>query len=114
MHSFRADVMEANRDWVLATSDYGGEFVAALNKGEVYGTQFHPEKSGEAGLDILASFFDGSSPAHLPPQASNGTNLRAKCIETLAVRPNALNRWRSEVGGSEQDVCSMGRGKRWD
>jgi glutamine amidotransferase/cyclase len=43
---------------VLATSDYGGEFVAAVQKGNVCATQFHPEKSGAAGLDILRSFLD--------------------------------------------------------
>eukprot|EP00884_Botryococcus_braunii_P004623 jgi/Botrbrau1/14161/Bobra.182_3s0101.1 len=90
VHSFRADVEDANRDWVLATSDYGGDFVAALNKGEVYGTQFHPEKSGEAGLDILASFFDGASPSHLPSPPSNGRvrGLAKRVIACLDVRAN--------------------------
>jgi hypothetical protein len=39
-----------------ACADYGGEFVAAVQKGAVCATQFHPEKSGAAGLDILNCF----------------------------------------------------------
>jgi len=41
---------------VVATCDYGGAVVAAAERGPVWGTQFHPEKSGEMGLAILANF----------------------------------------------------------
>ena len=37
-------------------TDYGGEVVASVQSGSVYGCQFHPEKSGETGLEILRSF----------------------------------------------------------
>lgn len=47
-----------NAEWVLATSDYGGEFVAAVQRGAVAATQFHPEKSGAAGLDVLRGFLE--------------------------------------------------------
>jgi glutamine amidotransferase len=46
---------EASDD-VVATCDYGGEVVAAAERGPVWGTQFHPEKSGAMGLAILANF----------------------------------------------------------
>ena len=36
----------ANRDWQLATCNHGGEFIAAVKKGNVHAVQFHPEKSG--------------------------------------------------------------------
>jgi len=39
-----------------AWSDYGGRFDCAVEWGNVYGTQFHPEKSGAAGLQILRNF----------------------------------------------------------
>jgi imidazole glycerol-phosphate synthase subunit HisH len=41
---------------VVATCDYGGAVVAAAERGRVWGTQFHPEKSGSVGLAILANF----------------------------------------------------------
>ncbi len=41
---------------VIATTEYGAELTAAAACGNVYGTQFHPEKSGEAGLKILRAF----------------------------------------------------------
>ena len=39
-----------------STCDYGGEVVATAERGRVWGTQFHPEKSGAVGLGILANF----------------------------------------------------------
>ena len=40
---------------VIATSDHGERFVAAVRSGSVAGTQFHPERSGRVGLAILAN-----------------------------------------------------------
>jgi glutamine amidotransferase len=52
VHSFAPEPS----DDVVATCDYGGEVVAAAERGPVWGTQFHPEKSGSVGLAILANF----------------------------------------------------------
>ena len=53
VHSFYgADCDES----VIATSEYGAPLTAAVAKGNVYGMQFHPEKSGEVGLKILKAF----------------------------------------------------------
>ena len=41
---------------VVATCDYGGEVTAAVERGSLWGTQFHPEKSGPVGLAILDNF----------------------------------------------------------
>lgn len=40
------------------TADYGGMFAAAVQRDAIYGTQFHIEKSGEAGLEFLHGFLD--------------------------------------------------------
>ncbi len=53
VHSFYgADCNES----VIATAEYGPELTAAVAKGNVYGVQFHPEKSGSVGLHILRAF----------------------------------------------------------
>lgn len=43
-------------DSLLATTEYGPELTAAVAKGNIYGCQFHPEKSGSVGLNILRGF----------------------------------------------------------
>ena len=47
---------EPDGDAVAAVCDYGGRFAAADEHGNLFGTHFHPEKSGEAGLALLANF----------------------------------------------------------
>ena len=39
VHSYRATPTQENADCILATCDYGGEFIAAVNKGNIYATQ---------------------------------------------------------------------------
>jgi glutamine amidotransferase/cyclase len=52
--------------WAVATGTYGGEtFVGAVAKGNVFATQFHPEKSGVAGLRVIRAFLDGSGAREL-------------------------------------------------
>lgn len=53
VHSFYADNCEES---VIATAEYGAELTAAVQRGNVYGCQFHPEKSGAVGLSILHAF----------------------------------------------------------
>lgn len=48
-------------DSVIATAEYGKELTAAVAKDNVMGCQFHPEKSGEVGLNILRAFCEGAS-----------------------------------------------------
>lgn len=43
---------------LLATTEYGAELTAAVAKDNIYGCQFHPEKSGAIGLNILRGFAD--------------------------------------------------------
>lgn len=53
VHSYYA---ETPAEYVIATTDYGVEMTAAVQKDNVYGCQFHPEKSSEVGLSILKVF----------------------------------------------------------
>ncbi len=53
VHSFYATNCAES---VIATAEYGAELTAAVANGNVYGCQFHPEKSGNVGLNILKSF----------------------------------------------------------
>ena len=43
-------------EFVSSRAEYGAELTASVENGNVYGTQFHPEKSGEVGLKILKAF----------------------------------------------------------
>ena len=54
VHSFAPQMC----DEAIASSVNGVQFAAALNKGNFYGTQFHPEKSGTIGEVILRNFVE--------------------------------------------------------
>jgi imidazole glycerol-phosphate synthase subunit HisH len=51
-HSYRAPLVKAT----VARSEYGGEFSAAVEKDHLFGVQFHPEKSGRTGMQLLKNF----------------------------------------------------------
>lgn len=53
VHSFYATDCD---DSLVATAEYGKELTAAVEKGNIMGCQFHPEKSGAVGLNILRAF----------------------------------------------------------
>lgn len=52
VHSYFAELSAAT----ASSSEYGIEFTAAVSDGNIYGCQFHPEKSGDVGLNILRGF----------------------------------------------------------
>lgn len=52
VHSYFAALSDAT----ASSSEYGIEFTAAVSDGNIYGCQFHPEKSGDVGLNILRGF----------------------------------------------------------
>ena len=55
-HSFCAEVEDARAK--IAYADYGFELTASVQKANIYGTQFHPEKSGKTGLKVLKNFYN--------------------------------------------------------
>lgn len=58
VHSFHAADCQAS---LVASSEYGIEIPGMVQKDNVYGTQFHPEKSGDVGLNILKAFAEVSA-----------------------------------------------------
>ncbi len=55
VHSYYAAECDGS---IIATAEYGGDVTAAVAKDNIFGCQFHPEKSGKAGLDILRAFVE--------------------------------------------------------
>ena len=73
---------------VLATTNYEVEFVSAVQNGLVIATQFHPEKSGAAGIAMLKNFLGSRLEPVIPPEVSSETHLAKRIIACLDVRTN--------------------------
>ena len=90
VHSFCALPSASNINWVHGVTDYGPHrFISAVKLGNVVATQFHPEKSGDTGLRILAHFLhsycDSSVVGSLPaPAALPGSSESALTLSDLA------------------------------
>ncbi len=56
IHSYHFNV--SNSEEVAGTVEYGKNYVAAIKKGNIFATQFHPEKSQVAGLEVMKLFFN--------------------------------------------------------
>jgi len=54
VHSY--ELITKKKDYIVATTDYGNPITAAVSKENIFGTQFHPEKSQKNGLTILENF----------------------------------------------------------
>ncbi len=79
-----------SQGWTVATSRYGDEeFVGAVARGNVLATQFHPEKSGVAGLRVLKAFLDGEKESGVAAgMAEIKEGLTRRVIACLDVRAN--------------------------
>ena len=56
VHSYK--VVPGNEDIVVGMTEYGGQFCSAFQKGNVYGVQFHPEKSHRYGMELMKRFVE--------------------------------------------------------
>ena len=94
VHSYAAPYEEGLLEqdgWNVATAQYGNErFVGAISKKKVLATQFHPEKSGVAGLRVLKAFLHGRQWESWPENRSGGIaqGLTRRIIACLDVRTN--------------------------
>ncbi|KAK0945896.1 Histidine biosynthesis bifunctional protein hisB [Friedmanniomyces endolithicus] len=95
VHSYAVPYQEGELEkdgWSVATARYGSEeFVGALARENVLATQFHPEKSGAAGLRVLKAFLEGKQSQALPPDISLSATqkgLTRRIIACLDVRAN--------------------------
>jgi len=73
---------------ILTTTDYGCEFVSSIQQDNIIATQFHPEKSGKAGLLILRNFLETAAETTRPVRLSENTALAKRIVACLDVRSN--------------------------
>jgi len=71
-HSFAAPIT----DDTVAVTEHGQPFAAIVQRGSVAGVQFHPEKSGEVGLQVLRNFLDVVRNASTKPRTGEEANPR--------------------------------------
>ncbi|CAI5482322.1 unnamed protein product [Closterium sp. Yama58-4] len=126
VHSYRATQTPANSEWVLATANYGEPYVAAVRKGNVQAVQFHPEKSGVVGLDILRRFLgpnrsqqanEVEEACSKPLRGPRATQLAKRVIACLDVRANDRgdlvvtkgDQYDVREQGDEREVRNLGK-----
>lgn len=101
VHSYAVPYVKGHLEaqgWQVATGKYGDEeFIGAIAKGNILATQFHPEKSGAAGIDALKAFLTGESVhasaleravSGTPENSSTTPGLTKRIIACLDVRTN--------------------------
>jgi len=95
VHSYAAPHEEGvlEKDgWTVARARYGNEdFIGAISKDNIFATQFHPEKSGTAGLRVISAFLNSQRLQPLPVNAlahSIQDGLTRRVIACLDVRTN--------------------------
>ena len=94
VHSYAAPYHEGRLEksgWTVATARYGNEeFVGAIAKGNIFATQFHPEKSGAAGMRVIQAFLEGRRLEKLEekPSTTSSEGLTRRVIACLDVRTN--------------------------
>ncbi|KAL1537782.1 Imidazole glycerol phosphate synthase hisHF, chloroplastic [Salvia divinorum] len=88
VHSYRATPSDDNKEWISSTCNYDSDFIASIRRGNVHAVQFHPEKSGEAGLSVLRRFLYPKSEITKVPVKGRASKLAKRVIACLDVRAN--------------------------
>lgn len=98
VHSFYASPAMENLDWILSLTDYGAHrYISIVQKGNVVGAQFHPEKSGPVGLEMMRAFLSTKGQVSCTPNTSltmstlpsfSATTMAKRVVACLDVRSN--------------------------
>lgn len=86
VHSYH--IKPEDEDVILTTTTYDYDFASSVQKGNVMGTQFHPEKSGSLGIQLLENFIYKDNLAAKGPVNRKGKGLSKRIIACLDVRTN--------------------------
>ncbi len=86
VHSYH--IVPEDESVVLTTTNYDYEFVSSVQKGNIIGTQFHPEKSGNSGIKLLENFIYQKNLKTQKPVDIKGKGLSKRIIACLDVRTN--------------------------
>ena len=86
VHSYHA--VPETTESILCTTDYDYSFTSGIQKGNIIAVQFHPEKSGRAGLRMLNNFLKSDSQSQMPTHTIHKTCLAKRIIACLDVRAN--------------------------
>jgi len=85
-HSYFVEVDREEKKAVLSETDYGIPFASAIEKGAIAAVQFHPEKSGPAGLRLLRNFLAGEKRMAEPKPSAGQTRMAKRIVACLDVR----------------------------
>jgi len=96
VHSYHAPIVEGgNEDWILTSTTYGDtRYISAVQKGAIVACQFHPEKSGQTGLNFIKGFLEAvdnktiTNTSPLTPDLTIQTQLVKRVVVALDVREN--------------------------
>lgn len=86
VHSYH--IVPEDESVILSTTNYGYEFASSVQKGSIIGTQFHPEKSGSAGISLLENFIFQKELTPSKAIDVKGRGLAKRVIACLDVRSN--------------------------
>uniref|UniRef100_A0A6A7G6S7 Imidazole glycerol phosphate synthase hisHF n=2 Tax=Hirondellea gigas TaxID=1518452 RepID=A0A6A7G6S7_9CRUS len=90
VHSYCPLRTEKNAEWIATATNYGKvEFISSVQRGNIIATQFHPEKSGLTGVNVLRRFLEDDDVKDVDiKNFSRPTTLRKRVIACLDVRTN--------------------------
>ncbi|GAA6061057.1 hypothetical protein JCM10212_000100 [Sporobolomyces blumeae] len=119
VHSYRvAADQDKLEDWILTLTKYGGEtYVSSIQKGNIFATQFHPEKSGRAGLDVLKAWLTATDKGGVGMVDTSKSELRSKeVVEQDLVRKGFTKRIVAclDVRANDQGDLVVTKGDQYD